>query len=122
MNILFLPNCLRNLDYCSNKYNENGLICKGEHDCSVGRLKAYAEDLDYNVFIAPGGSFVEKICREQKPESITGVACQKEISLARQFLDGNGYYRSIELLVDGCLNTKVDENRVKEVLNASPQI
>ena len=117
MNVLFLPHCLRNLEYCNNKYSKDGLICSGEHNCSVGRLKLYAEDIGYKVFIAPGGSLVEKITKKIKPDFIIGVACRKEIVLAEQFLNGN--YQSIELLVDGCFNTEVDEEEVKEVLNAN---
>ena len=114
MKILFLPHCLRNSKACPNKYNEEGLICNNSHDCAINRLKKFAETLNFKVFIAPGGSLVEKLVKKLNPEFVVGVACDNEIAMARQFLDGK--YKSIELLVDGCINTKVDEEEVMKVL------
>jgi len=117
MKVLFLPHCLRNFEYCDNKYDENGLICSGEHGCGIGRLKEYAMGLGYDVYIVPGGSLFEKLVKKLNPDFIVGVACNKEIKLAEGFLDGN--YQSIELLVDGCIDTEVNEEKVKEVLDAN---
>ncbi|MBL7148301.1 MAG: DUF116 domain-containing protein [Nanoarchaeota archaeon] len=117
MKILFLPHCLRNFELCDNKYNQNGLICNNSHDCTINRLKEFAEELKYKVFIAPGGSLIEKLVKKLNPEFVVGVACEKEIKIVKEFLTMP--YISIKLIKDGCINTQVDEEKVKEVLNAN---
>ena len=117
MKVLFLPHCLRNLEQCPNSYGNNGLICNSEHDCSIGRLKKYAEDINYEVYILPGGSLLKKIMSKLEPDYVVGVACDNEIILAERI--SQIPHISIKLNEDGCIDTLVDEKNVMGALDAN---
>ncbi len=99
--LLFLPHCL-----------------KKEF---IAKLSEEGEKRGYKVFIAPGGSIIEKILREyEKIDKILGIACEKEIKLAMEYTKGlsekGTIIKSIELSKDGCKDTEVDLDEVLEVL------
>jgi len=122
--ILFLPHCLRDSKHCKAKNNDEGLQCKRCGKCDIDRLTSIAKDLSYyKVFVAPGGSMVQKLIRKYKPGATIGVCCYHEANLAFDSLRGTGVHaQTVLLLNDGCKDTKanVAEAREKmELINKS---
>ncbi|MBN1160151.1 MAG: DUF116 domain-containing protein [Candidatus Diapherotrites archaeon] len=116
--ILFLPHCLRNSKECKATYDENGLQCKECGKCSIGEIKKYAENLGYGgVYVTPGGSMVKKVVKEKNPKAVVGVACFNEIMLVKDsVVTSKMPGQAVKLLKDGCVDTKVDIDAVKEKL------
>jgi len=122
--ILLLPHCLRPSQTCPGKYSKRGLECGEDctEDCAIGHLRRTALRLGYKgVCIAPGGRLAVKYVKENKPEAIIAVACQKELE------EGIHGVRELSLndepippivimplIKDGCVDTEVDvEQTVK---------
>jgi len=118
--LLFLPACLRNSKICPNEQSEEGISCrncKDTNSCAIGRLKDFADSLKYSTFVAPGGDLVEKIVEKTKPVVVIGVACRKELNQALDYLGKFDIVMDYVLLTKtGCIDTDVDEDKVRTVL------
>lgn len=116
---LFLPHCLRNSKECKAGYNDEGLQCKRCGKCDIHSLISLAEEFGYGgVFIAPGGSMVQKLIKKYKPKAVVGVCCYHEANLAFDALKGTGIYaQAVLLLQDGCRDTKANIVEVKEKMS-----
>jgi uncharacterized protein len=119
--LLFLPACLRNSKVCLNEQSENGISCshcKDTNSCAIGRIKEFADSLKYITYIAPGGDLVEKIVEKTRPIVVIGVACRKELNQALDYLGKFDIVMDYVLLnKTGCIDTEVDEGKVKAVLS-----
>jgi len=106
--LLFLPHCLnKNL---SRKITKRG------------------KDEGYEVYVVPGGSRVKRIIEEyisrtidriEGIEKIVGVACQEEVDLALRYfteIELREKVFAVNLIDDGCKNTRVDLEKVLEIL------
>jgi len=87
------------------------------------RIKEEAKKRGYEVYILKGGSILKKIFENYSPSNIKkiiGVACQKEIGLAKESLTEINIpiekIFSVELSCDGCTNTEVNLENVLKVL------
>jgi hypothetical protein len=117
--VLFLPHCLRIAEKCKAKYNDEGLICKHcSKDCRVHLITTEAEKLGYKCFVVPGGAMVFNIAKKYKPKGVVAVACFNELKegAARSSGEYSAPFQLIPLLKDGCVNTDVDVETVKNVL------
>jgi hypothetical protein len=114
--ILFLPHCMRNSRECKAEYNEEGLQCKKCGKCDIAKLVDIAEEFGYaHVFIAPGGSMVQKLIKKYKPKATVGVCCYQEANLAFDQLRGTGIHAQVALLLqDGCKDTKANVAEARE--------
>ncbi|HAR94432.1 MAG TPA: hypothetical protein DCR97_00475 [Deltaproteobacteria bacterium] len=110
---LFISHCLRNLSVCKAEMGENGYVCKRCGGCDIDRIVGEADRLGYMVFIVPGGSMVFKIFERVKPKACFGIACYYELEEAISKLAMIGIpTRTVPLSKTGCVNTKVDVERV----------
>ncbi len=123
--ILLLSHCLRPSQSCPGKFGKEGLVCPTDcrEDCVVGRLQKAALDLGYKgVCIAAGGSMALRFALQTNPRGVVAVACTKElvegVERVQEKMNGRGIPTlvPISLLVEGCVDTKVDEALVLEVL------
>jgi len=102
MKLLFLPHCL-------------------EKEIS-DKIYNVALEKNYQVYIVPGGSKVKKILDSYNPDEIerlVGIACEDEINLAGDYIKKIGFEEktfSIQLSENGCENTKVDLEKVLDIL------
>lgn len=114
--ILFLPHCMRKADKCKPKVTDEGYNCNGctVTGCRIYQIKDYAENKGYKVFTVPGGSMVFNVIKRHRPKGVIGIACMKELILAAENLSIPAQY--IELDNDGCINTKVDMEKVRKYL------
>ena len=69
---IFIPQCLRSVD-CPAKLTPEGLRCVNCGRCEVGPAKAFAEDLGYRFFLAPGSSVIKRMIKKYRPRAIVGV-------------------------------------------------
>jgi len=117
---LFLPQCLRDSSDCEAELTDHGYECKRCGRCSIDEIIEYAVDLGYDkdrIYIAPGSSLVKKIVKKENPRAVIGVACYSEvvegIKLSHVF---DIPVQGVPLLKDGCKDTVVDMDKLKEVL------
>jgi len=118
--ILFLPHCLRIAEKCKGKYTDEGLICRHcQKECRVHLITTEAQKLGYKCFVVPGGAMVFNIAKKYKPKGVVAVACFNELKegAARSSGDYNVPFQLVPLLKDGCVNTDVDVETVKNILN-----
>ena len=118
--ILFLPHCMRHSKHCKAKYNDEGLQCRDCGKCKLTQLRKLAVDAGYSyVFITPGGSMVRKLINKYKPKAVMGVCCYDEANLAFERLRGTNIApQAVLLLKDGCKDTDVNIEEVREKLLA----
>jgi len=114
---LFISHCLRNIAVCKAEIGEYGYVCKRCGGCDIDRIIEEAEKIGYMYFIVPGGSMVFKIAQKYKPSACFGIACYYELEEAISKLSMAGIpTRSVPLSKTGCVNTKVDVDRVIRTL------
>ncbi|MBU7014554.1 MAG: DUF116 domain-containing protein [Theionarchaea archaeon] len=109
--ILVFPQCLRN-PTCPALLTQYGVQCKMCGQCVIGNLKKRAEAEGYKVYIVPGGSFVKRIAKKDRPTGALGVACGYELNYSMMELSALCPVQGVPLLKDGCYCTKVDEELV----------
>ena len=121
--MIFLPHCLRKPKGCRADNTADGLVCKHcSPDCSVNILSTYAVSKGYRAFIVPGGEMLFNIVEREKPGAIIGVACHHEMGQAADRITGGESsisfaYQGVPLSKSGCVDTKVDENSVKSIID-----
>ena len=114
--VIFLPQCLRSLE-CKAKTPEDGIICENCGKCGIGPFKKEAESLGYKIFIAPGSSLIKNILKKHKFKAALGVACGPELKEGIKMTKKHHIaVLTVPLLKDGCVNTKVDWNRVRKAV------
>jgi len=117
--IILLPHCLRHKD-CPCKYNEFGLVCDGceIEECQIFRIRKLAKERGCETYVLPGGSMVKKIVKEKRPKAVIGVACYEEANLGMDKLKEVGIpCQAVLLLKDGCKDTLVDIDEIKEKMD-----
>ncbi len=115
---VFISHCLRNIAVCKAEMGEDGYVCKRCGGCDIDKIVGEAERLGYMFFIVPGGSMVFKLAEKYKPKACFGVACYFELEEAISKLTRAGIpIRAVPLSKTGCVNTKVDVERVIKALN-----
>lgn len=116
---IFLPQCLRS-QKCPANTDEEGLHCKGCGLCEIAKFKKEAEEKGYKFFIAPGGTMVKRMIKKYKPKGIIGVGCENEIQMGAEMAIRNDIIpQTIPLLKSGCVETIVDWDEVRRVMNLS---
>ncbi|MDD4870218.1 MAG: polyprenyl synthetase family protein [Kiritimatiellae bacterium] len=115
--ILLLPKCLRSVGECQAEIDEFGLLCKECGRCPIGKLQAEAEDLGYVVLIAEGATVVTKLLESGKVDAVIGVSCMETLERSFPHMAADAIPGiAIPLFMDGCVNTKVDLDWVRDAL------
>lgn len=111
--ILVLPQCLRS-EKCPAKIRSDvGILCVKCGACVIARIKEFAENLGYKVFVVPGSTFVKRIVSMYKPLAALGVACHRDLNAVMSSLSRKGIItQGVRLSKDGCINTRVEVERV----------
>lgn len=114
--IIIVPQCLRNMKCPARLNPEKGLECVMCGKCKIYTIKKKAEELGYmGVYIMPGGTFVKRILKRDKPKAILGVACPYDLNegmyLASKY---NIPSQGVLLTRTGCVNTDVDMEELFE--------
>jgi geranylgeranyl pyrophosphate synthase len=116
--LLLLPQCLRSAEHCQAPIDEFGLLCQGCGACLIGDLSAEAEHLGYAVLVAEGSAVVTKMIETRQIEALIGVSCISVLEKCFPHLEATGIPgMAIPLLQDGCANTTVDADWVRDVIH-----
>ncbi|MDD5349396.1 MAG: polyprenyl synthetase family protein [Chthoniobacteraceae bacterium] len=115
--LLLLPKCLRPEASCPAGFDALGLRCERCGACALDGLQAEAERLGYAVLIAEGSAVVMALIAAKKVEAILGVSCLGVLErafapMAAAAIPGI----AIPLLRDGCRDTDVDLDAVRDAL------
>ncbi len=76
--LLLLPHCLQYAE-CPYKVTFHITNCRRCGMCQLKDLIQIAEDYDFDLFIATGGTIARRIVAENKPEFIIAVACERDL-------------------------------------------
>jgi uncharacterized protein len=122
--ILLLPHCLRKSKNCQATYNQQGLQCaRCNPECSVNKLTSAANKYGYKgVCVAPGGRLALKFVRENRPQAVVAVACDKELSEGVQGVKELAADNIVPVMIiiplvkDGCVDTEVDDHEAQNVI------
>ncbi|KZX16059.1 DUF116 domain-containing protein [Methanobrevibacter curvatus] len=118
--IIVFPHCLRH-ENCPAKLGEMGLKCSECGLCSIGEIKPKAEEIGYNIFIVPGSTFIKKIVKNHKFESVLGIACYEDLNISMMNLS-NFSPQGVLLSRTGCFKTDVDVQTVLEKIGYEKKI
>jgi len=116
--ILMLPQCVRSSTRCKAESDALGLLCEGCGHCPVGGIQQEAEALGYVVLVAEGTTAVSALLARGEADAIVGVSCLP--ALERLFRPQTAHAipgLAIPLLRDGCVDTEVDLEWVREVIH-----
>jgi geranylgeranyl pyrophosphate synthase len=116
--LLLLPKCLRAAEHCPATIDEFGLLCKGCGLCPIHELTMEAERLGYAVLVADGSAVVMQMIETGRIEAIVGVSCTTVLEKCFPHMTSRAIPgMAIPLLQDGCANTAVDLDWVREVIH-----
>jgi hypothetical protein len=114
---LFISHCLRNISVCKAEMTQDGWLCKRCGGCDIDPIISEADALGYRHFIVPGGSMVFTLFEKHRPKACFGIACYFELEEAiSKFAMAGIPTRAVPLSRTGCVNTKVDLERVRRTL------
>ncbi len=117
--LFLLPRCLSDQAVCAGTYDSVGLHCAGCGGCEIQALKTQAEQLGYSVIVAEGTSSLLMKVLEDDVDAIFGVACLDSLEKSFQYLVDLGVaHMAVPLLKDGCRNTEVEIDQIRELLAA----
>lgn len=116
--VLLLPECLKNSKKCKAERDEFGLLCRECGSCSISGILQYAENLGYIVLITEGTTITTKLIESGEIDAVIGTGCLEVLqkmfrSVTKYAIPGI----AIPLLYDGCIDTKVDENWLREEIS-----
>ena len=118
---IFMPQCLRS-QKCPAPTDKEGIQCRSCGQCELMKIKKEAEELGYRFFIAPGGTLVKRMLRKYHPKAIIGVGCKNEVQMGCDLAIRHGIIPiAIPLLRDGCVETLVDWDELRYVMNLVPE-
>ncbi len=114
--LLLLPHCLQ-INECDVRITNDIYNCKRCGKCEIKDLIGIAEENNLRLFVATGGNLARRIVKDERPEAIVAVACERDLS--------SGIADSYPLPVLGipnerpfgpCFNTRVNLEKVKEAI------
>lgn len=112
--IILAPHCMRALD-CPAYSTKEGIQCISCGKCIFGKLKKDAHNYGYKLYIITGSSFVKHILNNNSIEGALLIACNYELNkVMRVFKGSNVITYGVSMLNDGCYNTQVDYNVLKD--------
>ncbi|MCK4476323.1 MAG: DUF116 domain-containing protein [Methanophagales archaeon] len=115
--LLFLPQCLRNLECPAKTSPQEGIMCEECGRCGIAEIKRMCDERGINICINPGGEFVKRAIRDKKPMAAIGIACQHDLYEGMRYVTSKGIPAvGVVLSKSGCVMTKVNWEEVRENL------
>lgn len=116
--VIFVPQCLRNVEKCKAKEMGSYYVCAQCNACKVGPIDKKSKELGYKaLYILKGGRTVEKLIADLKPKAILGVACFFEgVQGMKESERHNIAVQFVPLTKDGCVNTDLNLEEVFAML------
>jgi len=118
--LLLLPQCLRDSQQCEGHIDDLGLICSRCGRCPIAELQDMAEELGYAVLVAEGSPVVMSLIESGQVQAVVGVSCMSMLEKVFPYMEtGAVPGLAIPLLGDGCCDTTVDLEWVREAIRCS---
>lgn len=116
--IVLLPHCMRNSKVCKAIDTGTFYSCAKCGCCKIAQIQKLAEELGYKkVYIMKGGKAIYNILVEQKIKAVVAVACHFEGAQGIKMTDSlKVIAQFVPLLKDGCCDTDVDVEKVKQIM------
>jgi geranylgeranyl pyrophosphate synthase len=115
--LLLLPMCLRDRARCAGRMDDYGLLCARCGRCPMGDLVDQAERLGYAVLICEGTTVVTSLIASGQVQAVVGVGCLSSLQKVYPLMHAAGVPGvAIPLLRDGCADTAVDVEWVREAV------
>ncbi|MEA3229942.1 MAG: DUF116 domain-containing protein, partial [archaeon] len=113
--VILAPHCLRHMK-CPAPSTRKGIQCISCGLCLFTEIKKRCKEKGYDIYILAGSSSIKYVLSRKRYDSALLLACSYEINKVMRFLSGKGITTyGVELLKDGCFNTKVN---VRDVFDA----
>jgi len=118
--LLLLPQCLRDAKRCQGRIDQYGLLCAGCGSCIIERLVGEAQRLGYAVLVAEGSPVVMALLESGQVEAVVGVSCLAVLEKVFCYMEAAAAPGlAIPLLQDGCMDTSLDVDWLREALHLS---
>lgn len=115
--LLLLPHCLQYHD-CKIRLTHDINNCEDCGECNICNLKDIAKRYEINISVATGGTLARKVVNETMPDAIIAVACHRDLTDGvRESWIYPVYGILNERPFGPCIDTKVDIDKVTEILN-----
>lgn len=115
--LLLLPHCLQDGAACPAPTDGAGLHCAGCGNCDIMSLQAEAEALGYRVTVAEGTGAVLLQILADEADALLGVACLDSLEKSFNRIADLGIpHQTVPLLADGCQDTEVEVDLLREVM------
>ncbi|MGR6835719.1 DUF116 domain-containing protein [Syntrophomonas erecta] len=115
--MILVPHCLQNSD-CPHKITIDVNNCRECGRCKIGELKKIAREHQAILKVATGGTLARKFIKENCPEGVVAVACERDLSLGIQ---DTAFLPIIGVLncrpYGPCVNTDVSIEAVLDAFN-----
>jgi len=116
--LLLLPQCLRDAEHCQADIDSFGLVCRHCGRCVLDELLITAEGLGYTTLVAEGTIVATTLIQTNRIDAIVGVSCLASLEQVFPYLAAAACAGvAIPLLRDGCVNTAIDVDRVREAIH-----
>lgn len=103
--LLLLPHCVQNSE-CGARLLYNLKNCKNCGRCQVGGAIALSRKHNVRVAVATGGTIARKIVKEERPDFIVAVACERDLASGIQDCFPIPVYGALNYRPNGpCFNT-----------------
>jgi hypothetical protein len=114
--LVILPHCLQNSE-CSVRFVDGIDKCVGCNKCSIGAIKELLNKYGIRSRIATGGTAARKIIQDEKPEFVTAVACERDLSSGMMDMQNLPVYGILNQRPNGpCRDTFVDVNELEKAI------
>ncbi len=115
--MLLLPHCLQNSE-CPFKITADINNCKQCGKCKIGELRDLAQKYNITIKVATGGTMARKYVRENRPQAIVAVACERDLFSGIQDTGALPVIGVLNRRPNGpCYNTDVDLEAVEAALS-----
>lgn len=115
--LILAPHCIQWV-YCPHKITININNCKECGKCQVGELIKLARKYEIVLRIATGGTLARKAVKEIRPDAITAIACERDLTSGIKDISGIPVIGIINERPEGpCCNTCVDLRKVEDSIN-----
>ena len=117
--LLLLPKCLRSAVICSAQIDSVGLHCAHCGGCLISEIINEASALGYQTLVAEGTSSVLIKILDNDADALLGVACLDSLEKSFAQISAIGIpCQAVPLLSDGCIDSKIELEMLRELLHA----
>lgn len=111
--LVVTPHCLQ-LATCPRKITRDPHNCAQCGGCDIGSLVALADEMGFHFFVATGGTLARQIVRDNKPQAVLAIACERDLMSGIQDVYPLPAVGVLNIRPNGpCYNTHVDMEAVR---------